>query len=55
MHAVIGPATLQLRARGADGFDERLLARVERLPGVKQAAPLLEQTATRRRRRAAAA
>lgn len=46
VHAVIGPASLQLRARAADGFDERLLARVERLPGVKQAAPLLEQTAT---------
>ena len=46
VHAVIGPATLQLRARGADGFGEALLARVERLPGVKQAAPLLEQTAT---------
>ena len=24
VHAVTGPATLQLRARGADGFDERL-------------------------------
>lgn len=46
VHAVIGPASLQLRARNADGFDEALLARVERLPGVKQAAPLLEQTAT---------
>lgn len=46
VHEVIGPATLQLRARGADGFDESMLARVERLPGVKQAAPLLEQTAT---------
>ncbi len=46
VHAVTGPATLQLRARGADGFDERLLGRVERLPGVRQAAPLLEQTAT---------
>ncbi len=46
VHAVIGPASLQLRARSADGFDERLLTRVERLPGVKQAAPLLEQTAT---------
>ena len=41
-----GPRNLQLRARGPDGFDERLLARVEHLPGVKQAAPLLEQTAT---------
>ncbi|HEY5287564.1 MAG TPA: FtsX-like permease family protein [Solirubrobacteraceae bacterium] len=46
VHEVTGPATLQLRARGADGFDEDVLARVERLPGVKQAAPLLEQTAT---------
>jgi putative ABC transport system permease protein len=46
VHAVAGPATLQLRARSGDGFDERLLARVEALPGVSQAAPLLEQTAT---------
>jgi putative ABC transport system permease protein len=45
-HAVVGPATLQLRALDSEGFDERLLARVERLSGVKQAAPLLEQTAT---------
>ncbi len=43
VHAVIGPANLQLRARG-DGFEEGVLARVEALPGVKQAAPLLEQT-----------
>jgi putative ABC transport system permease protein len=46
VHAVVGPADLQLHARGPDGFDEHLLARVERLQGVKQAAPLLEQTAT---------
>jgi putative ABC transport system permease protein len=46
VHAVVGPADLQLHARSAEGFDERLLARVERLPDVKQAAPLLEQTAT---------
>ncbi len=46
VHAVIGPANLQLRTRAAGGFDERLLARVERLPAVRQAAPLLEQTAT---------
>jgi putative ABC transport system permease protein len=46
VHAVVGPASLQLRARDARGLDEHLLARVERLPGVKQAAPLLEQTAT---------
>jgi putative ABC transport system permease protein len=46
VRAVIGPASLQLRARSAGGFSERLLARVERLPSVRQAAPLLEQTAT---------
>jgi putative ABC transport system permease protein len=46
VQAVVGPASLQLRARGPEGFDEHLLARVEALPGVKQAAPLLEQTAT---------
>lgn len=46
LHAVIGPASLQLRARDSVGFDERMLARVEALPGVKQTAPLLEQPAT---------
>jgi putative ABC transport system permease protein len=46
VRTVIGPADLQLRARGGDGFDEAILARVKRLPDVKQAAPLLEQTAT---------
>jgi putative ABC transport system permease protein len=46
VHAVAGPASLQLRARGGAGFDEHLLKQVERLPGVKQAAPLLEQSAT---------
>ena len=49
VHAVIGPASLQLRARSAEGFSERgILARVEELPGVSQAAPLLEQTASLR-------
>ncbi len=46
VNAVVGQATLQLRAQGGGGFDERILARVEAIPGVKQAAPLLEQTAT---------
>jgi putative ABC transport system permease protein len=45
LHEIVGPATLQLRARGSEGFDERLLARVEHLPAVKQAAPVLEETA----------
>ena len=42
---MVGPANLQLQARDPNGFDEHLLPRVERLPGVKQAAPLLEQDA----------
>jgi putative ABC transport system permease protein len=48
VRAVTGPATLQLRARTGQGFDERMLVAVQSLPGVKQAAPLLEQTATLR-------
>jgi putative ABC transport system permease protein len=46
VHAVIGPADLQVRARGSDGFGEGLLRRIKHLPGVRQAAPLLEQPAT---------
>jgi putative ABC transport system permease protein len=46
VHTVVGPATLQLRTSRSGGFDESVLKQVERLPGVKQAAPLLEQTAT---------
>lgn len=46
VHTVIGPADLQLRARGDEGFSEATSARVKRLPGVKQTAPLLEQAAT---------
>jgi putative ABC transport system permease protein len=46
IHTIVGPASLQLRARSSDGFNEHILARVEHLPGVKQAAPLLEQNAT---------
>jgi putative ABC transport system permease protein len=44
--ALVGPATLQLRARGPEGLGEGMLARVESLQGVQHAAPLLEQTAT---------
>ena len=46
VHTVIGPANLQVRSQGPEGFGESLLGRVERLPGVQQAAPLLEETAT---------
>jgi putative ABC transport system permease protein len=44
--ALVGPATIQLRSRGPEGLPEGMLGRVENLPGVKHAAPLLEQTAT---------
>jgi putative ABC transport system permease protein len=44
--ALVGPATLQLRARGPDGFNQGLLARVAGLSGVQQTAPLLEETVT---------
>ncbi len=46
MREVVGPANLQLHARDADGLEEGLLRRVEDLPGVEQAAPMLEQSAT---------
>ncbi len=44
LRAVVGPANLQLRARGPEGFNEALLTRVEQLPGVERAAPLLERS-----------
>ena len=46
VHAVTGPANLQLHARDAEGLEAGLLTRVEHLPGVAEAAPLLEQTGT---------
>jgi putative ABC transport system permease protein len=46
VHAVAGPANLQLHARDPDGLDQGLLARVQHIAGVKQAVPLLEQSAT---------
>jgi putative ABC transport system permease protein len=44
VRAVTGPASVQLRARGQSGFDESLLGKVEALPGVRRAAPLLERS-----------
>ncbi len=46
VHAVIGPADLQLHAGDPNGFDEHLISRVEHLPGVKHAGLFLEQAAT---------
>jgi putative ABC transport system permease protein len=46
VRGVAGTASLQLRARDSGGFDERLLGRVQALPGVARAAPILEQNAS---------
>jgi putative ABC transport system permease protein len=40
---VIGPAKLQLEARGSGGFSERLLTEVRQTHGVRAAVPVLEQ------------
>jgi putative ABC transport system permease protein len=48
MRAVVGRADVQLQARSANGFDARVLDEVLRLPGVRRAAPVLEQRATLR-------
>jgi putative ABC transport system permease protein len=45
VRTVVGPAQLQLRARSAEGFPEAVLARVQHVPGVVRAAPVLEQSA----------
>lgn len=42
-HGVAGRATLELASRGPEGFDARISEEVEHMPGVKFAAPLLEQ------------
>ncbi|HEY5261223.1 MAG TPA: FtsX-like permease family protein [Solirubrobacteraceae bacterium] len=39
---IVGAAKLQLTARDAHGFPEKLVGEVRRLPGVRVAAPLLE-------------
>ncbi len=43
---IVGRANLQLLARDSHGFDQRLLGRVLRLPGVSGAEPVLEARAT---------
>lgn len=44
LHGVQGSASLQLAARSADGYDERIATRAEAAPGVLRAAPLLRGT-----------
>jgi putative ABC transport system permease protein len=46
VRSISGPATLQVRSRSADGFDEKFSERVQRLPGVMRTASLLELPAT---------
>ena len=45
VRGIAGTATFQLRARDSSGFDEKLLNKVQRLPGVTGAAPILDETA----------
>ncbi len=42
---IVGSASLQVTARDPHGFDQRLLAQVRRVEGVRVAAPLLEANA----------
>lgn len=39
---IVGSMRYQLAARGPEGFDEQMLGRVQRLPGVRAAEPVLE-------------
>jgi putative ABC transport system permease protein len=40
---IVGQSAYQLKARSAQGFNERVLSEVQRLPGVRSAIPVLEQ------------
>jgi putative ABC transport system permease protein len=42
---LVGNMQLQLQARGPQGFDKRLLIRVQHIPGVVEALPVLEEQA----------
>jgi len=42
-HGVAGRATLEVAARGPEGFSERSAEEVERMPGVRAAAPIIAQ------------
>src|SRR6202034_1572841 len=43
VHGVVGSMRLQLAARSPQGFEEGLLGRVQRLPGVRSVVPVLEE------------
>jgi putative ABC transport system permease protein len=42
-HGVVGKATLELAARGPEGFSAQVSEDLERMPGVRAAAPILAQ------------
>ncbi len=42
-HGVAGKATLELAARGPEGFDQRAAEEVQHMAGVKRAAPILSE------------
>ena len=44
-HSIVGSASLQLRSRDSQGFDQSLVSRVQRLPGVVQVAAEFDQNA----------
>jgi len=46
VRGIAGNATVQLRSRDPNGFDEHLLRRVRRLPGVALVAPILDENAS---------
>jgi putative ABC transport system permease protein len=46
VRGIAGTATLQIRSRDSNGFQESLLTKIHQLPGVARAAPILEQDAT---------
>ncbi len=46
VHQLVGSARLQLAARSADGFDQRLAEVAGRLPGVQVATPILRENVT---------
>jgi putative ABC transport system permease protein len=48
LRTAVGRADLQLQARGSRGFDAKLLGEAQRVPGVREAAPLLDQRAVLR-------
>src|ERR1700704_1509908 len=43
---IVGQMRFQISARDPHGFDQRLLAQVRSIPGVREAVPVLEANAT---------